>query len=50
MPDAPVPEVTLRMAGVLACRPWAWPGHMPGTEAVVRRLDMIPAELLEVLF
>lgn len=50
MPDAPVPEVTLRMAGLLACLPWARPWHVPGTEAVTRRLDMIPAELFEALF
>ena len=50
MPDAPVPEVTLRVAGLLACLPWARPWHVPGTEAVTRRLDMIPAELFEALF
>src|ERR1017187_2977851 len=50
MPDAPVPEVTLRVAGLLACLPWARPWHAPGTEAVTRRLDMIPAELFEALF
>ena len=50
MPDARVPEVTLRVAGLLACLPWARPWHVPGTEAVTRRLDMIPAELFEALF
>src|SRR5450755_4238994 len=50
MPDAPVPEVTLRLAGLLACLPWARPWHAPGTEAVTRRLDKIPAELFEALF
>lgn len=47
MPDAPVPEVICRAAGLLAFLPWARAWHVPGTEALTRRLDMIPAELFE---
>ena len=50
MPDAPVPEVICRAAGLLAYLPWARPWHVPGTEALTRRLDSIPAELFEALF
>jgi hypothetical protein len=50
MPDAPVPEVICRAAGLLAFLPWARAWHVPGTEAVTRRLDMIPAVLFEALF
>ena len=50
MPDAQVPEVTLRVAGLLACLQWARLWHVQGTEAVTSRLDMIPAELSGALF
>ena len=50
MPDAPVPEVICRAAGLLAYLPWARPWHVPGTEALTRRLGLIPAELFEALF
>ena len=50
VPDGPVPEVICRAAGLLAYLPWARPWHVPGTEAVTRRRDMIPAELFEALF
>ncbi len=50
MPDAPVPEVICRAAGLLTYLPWARPWHVPGTEALTRRLGMIPAELFEALF
>jgi hypothetical protein len=50
MPDGPVPEVICRAAGLLVYLPWARPWHVPGTEAVTRRRDMIPAELFEALF
>jgi hypothetical protein len=50
VPDGPVPEVICRAAGLLVYLPWARPWHVPGTEAVTRRRDMIPAELFEALF
>lgn len=50
IPDGPVPEVICRAAGLLVYLPWARPWHVPGTEAVTRRRDMIPAELFEALF
>ena len=50
MPDGPVPEVICRAAGLLVYLPWARPWHVPGTEAVTRRRDMIPAELSGALF
>jgi len=50
VPDGPVPEVICRLAGLLVYLPWARPWHVPGTEAVTRRRDMIPAELFEALF
>jgi hypothetical protein len=50
VPDGPVPEVICRTAGLLVYLPWARPWHVPGTEAVTRRRDMIPAELFEALF
>ena len=42
-----MPEVICRAAGLLVYLPWARPWHVPGTEAVTRRRDMIPAELFE---
>ncbi len=50
VPDGPVPEVICRAAGLLVLLPWARAWHVPGTEAVTRRRDMIPAELFEALF
>jgi hypothetical protein len=50
VPDGPVPEVICRAAGLLVYLPWARPWHVPGTEAVTRRRDLIPAELFEALF
>ena len=50
VPNGPVPEVICRAAGLLVYLPWARPWHVPGTEAVTRRRDMIPAELFEALF
>jgi hypothetical protein len=50
IPDGDVPEVIHRMAGLLELLPWARPWHAPGTEALTRRLDLIPAELFEALF
>ncbi len=50
MPDVPVPEVICRAAGLLAYLPWARPWHVPGTEALTRRLGLIPAELSGALF
>ena len=38
------------MAGLLACCRGRGRWHAPGTEAVTRRLDLIPAELFEALF
>ena len=49
MPDGPVPEVICR-AALPVYLPWARPWHVPGTEAVTRRRDMIPAELSGALF
>lgn len=46
VPDGDIPKVTWRAAGLLALRPW----HGPGTEALTRRRDTIPAELFEALF
>ena len=40
-----MPDVICRAAGLLVYLPWAPPWHVPGTEAVTRRRDMIPAEL-----
>jgi hypothetical protein len=50
VPDGDIPEVTCRVAGLLALLPWARPWHAPGTEALTRRRDTIPAELFEALF
>ena len=50
VPDADVPEVICRAAGLLEHLPWARPWHVPGTEALARRRDKIPAELFEALF
>ncbi len=50
VPDGDVPEVIHRVAGLLELLPWARPWHAPGTEALARRLDLIPAELFEALF
>jgi len=50
MPDAPAPEAMCRAVGLLLLLPWARAWHVPGGEALTRRLDMIPAELFEALF
>lgn len=50
VPDADIPEVICRVAGLLALLPWDRPWHGPGTEALTRRREMIPAELFEALF
>ena len=50
VPDADVPEVICRAAGLLEHLPWARPWHVPRTEALARRRDKIPAELFESLF
>ena len=50
IPDWGIPEVIHRMAGLLELLPWARRWHAPGTEALTRRLDLIPAELFEALF
>jgi hypothetical protein len=50
VPDGDVPEVIHRVAGLLELLPWARPWHGPGTEALTRRRDAIPAELFEALF
>ena len=50
LPDADVPEVIRRAAGLLEYLPWARPWHAPGTEALTRRRDKIPAEVFEALF
>lgn len=50
VPDGDVPEVMHRIAGLLELLPWTRPWHAPGTEALTRRLDLIPAELFEALF
>jgi hypothetical protein len=50
IPDGDTPEVIRRVAGLLELVPWARPWHAPGTEALTRRLDVIPAELFEALF
>jgi hypothetical protein len=50
IPDGDIPEVIHRIAGLLELLPWARRWHAPGTEALTRRLDLIPAELFEALF
>jgi hypothetical protein len=50
MPDAPALEAMCRAAGLLVFLPWARAWHVPGGEALTRRLDKIPAELFEALF
>jgi Insertion element 4 transposase N-terminal len=50
IPDGDIPEVIQRIAGLLELLPWARRWHAPGTEALTRRLDLIPAELFEALF
>jgi Insertion element 4 transposase N-terminal/Transposase DDE domain len=50
IPDGDIPEVIRRVAGLLELLPWARPWHAPGTEALTRRLETIPAELFEALF
>ena len=50
LPDADVTEVTRRAAGLLEHLLWARPWHVPRTEALTRRREKIPAELLEALF
>jgi len=50
IPEGDTPEVIRRVAGLLELVPWARPWHAPGTEALTRRLDLIPAELFEALF
>ena len=50
IPDPPALEVICRAARLLAFLPWARAWHVPGTEALTRRLDMIPAVLFEALF
>jgi len=50
LPEADIPEVIRRAAGLLEHLPWARPWHVPRTEALTRRRDKIPAELFEALF
>ena len=50
IPEGDTPEVIQRVTGLLELVPWARPWHAPGTEALTRRLDVIPAELFEALF
>jgi Insertion element 4 transposase N-terminal len=49
-PEADIPEVIRRAAGLLEHLPWARPWHVPRAEALTRRRDLIPAELFEALF
>jgi len=42
VPDADVPEVICRAAGLLEHLPWARPWHVPGTEALARRRGKRP--------